>query len=199
MADDRAFIYETSREQAVKVILTLILLLVSIGIVGIILGQNEKGAVSLPDPIQNIVYEEVASVSPLGLFIIAFAGALFFMPSPVEFAYFLGLSKGHSPIILFFVTVLGIVGGNIINYLVGARFSAFIMHIVPKKKLFGARRWVSRYGGYMIFIFNLIPSPAPLLTFALGIIRYNMTRLFALLIGATVLKYAMVYAIHTLL
>ncbi len=71
-----------------------------------------------------------------------------------------------------------------------------IMHIASKKKVYDTRRFVNKYGALGIFLFNFLPFPAPLLTFALGIARYNFTRLFVLTLVGKLAKYIVLIIIY---
>jgi uncharacterized membrane protein YdjX (TVP38/TMEM64 family) len=80
------------------------------------------------------------------------------------------------------------------NYFVGSKLFFIVRDLVPKKRMYKIRRWVNRYGASMVFIFNLVPIlPGSLLTFALGITRYDFTRLFMFLILGSSLKLLIVY------
>ena len=80
----------------------------------------------------------------------------------------------------------------------GAKLSGPILGFVSKGKLYKTRRLVNKYGAFGIFVFNLIPSPAPLLTFGLALTRYNFKRLFLWTFIGKCLKYLIIIAFYLL-
>jgi membrane protein YqaA with SNARE-associated domain len=108
------------------------------------------------------------------------------------------LLKGAPHIPVAVAALVGAMLAHIVNYLVGRRFSAFFIHLASKKGLYKTRRAVNRYGGYAVLLFNILPLPAPLLTFALGIARYKVSRLFILLFIGNVIKHAAIVGLFVL-
>ena len=72
------------------------------------------------------------------------------------------------------------------------------MNFISKKKVYETRRFINRFGGYGVFLSNLSPLPAEILTFALGITKYNVYRLYTLQILGTVIKYVAIVGIALL-
>ena len=116
-------------------------------------------------------------------------GGLFFVPSPDEIIFYYGLSKGHSYLFAFVGAILGYMIAQVINYYAGNKISPLVMHVISKRKVYKARRFVNKYGTLGIFLFNFLPFPGPLLTFALGIAKYNFIRLFVLALTGIAFKY----------
>ena len=85
---------------------------------------------------------------------------------------------------------------QILNYYIGFKLSPYVIDLLSKRKIYHARRYIHKYGGYGIIIFNVLPLPAPLLTLALGITKYNFRRLMILTIIGRGLKYASVIVFY---
>jgi len=139
------------------------------------------------------------NTTPIGLFYGHFVGGIFFVPSADELIFYYGLLHGNPPILSFFAAIIGYMLAQILNYVLGYKISNFILHIVSKKKVYKTKRWINKYGAYGIFIFNITPLPAPLLTFALGVTKYSFKRLFLIITIAKVLEYLALIGIFLLL
>lgn len=194
------FIYEWTDYNRKKAVLTviissLILIAISVAII------NSWSVVKSSTPftaIKSFVIEDIEEVTPLGLFYITFLGDLFFNPLPPELFFVTGLIKGN-PIYLTLVLVMaGAILAHIFNYFLGSRFHGFFRYFMSKKNLYKLRRKVNKYGAYAVLIFNVAPFPAPLLTFALGITKYNVSRLFTFLLIGNFIKYGAITLFYTL-
>ncbi len=129
-------------------------------------------------------------LTPVTLFYSGIMSGLFFVPVPLEFAYIAGVRAGSPVIESTLAVIAGFVIGNLISYVAGWKLSRFALHLVSAKKLYGLRRKVNTYGGYAVFLFNVIPAPSPQLTFGLGMARYNMARLFTWLVVGNLIKFS---------
>ncbi|MDO8467485.1 MAG: VTT domain-containing protein [Nanoarchaeota archaeon] len=141
---------------------------------------------------------DVINTTPIGLFYLHFIGGIFFVPSADELIFYYGLIEGNPPILSFLAALIGFLLAQILNYFIGLKTSSFILNIVSKKKVYKTRRFVNKYGAYGIFIFNVLPLPSPLLTFALGLAKYNFKRLFLITILAKSIEYGILIAIFLL-
>lgn len=131
-------------------------------------------------------------LTPVTLLYSGAISGLFFVPIPLELA-FLGGVRAGSPVGPSLVAVIaGFLLGNLVSYLVGWKLSRYVMHLVSAKKMYGLRRKVNRFGSVVVFLVNLIPGPAPQLTFALGMARYNMARLFSWFLAGNIVKYSII-------
>ncbi len=201
MKKDFSFISENSNKHKIKILLTVITLTI------IFLGATIAFVTSYDKLITNYsqlnslktaLYEEISALSLGGLFYTGLIGGLFFIPLPQEVFYYYGLFKGN-PIILSAITVnAGFLLAQAINYFVGSRLNKIFIHLVSKRRLYRVRRFISKNGGKGVFLFNLLPLPAPLLTFALGITKYNIYRLYFYMIIGTFLKYSAIVIIFIL-
>ena len=141
----------------------------------------------------------IANTTPLGLFYGHFIGSIFFMPSLDELVFYYGLMNGNPLLFSFLAAIFGFMLAQILNYFIGFKLSGFMLHLVSKKKVYKTKRWINKYGGYGIFVFNIIPLPAPLLVFALGVTKYNFKRLFVIALIAKSLEYTTIIGIFLLL
>jgi len=140
----------------------------------------------------------LTNTTPIGLFYGHFVGGIFFVPSADELIFYYGLLQGNPPLFSFGAALFGYMLAQVLNYLMGSKISTLVLHLVSKKKVYKTKRWVNKYGAYGIFLFNVTPLPAPLLTFALGVTKYNFKRLFLITIVAKVLEYLAIIGIFLL-
>ncbi len=142
------------------------------------------------------IKQEVASVTLSGLFYAHLLGGLFFVPSPDEIIFYYALMKGNTPHLALIVATAGYMVAQIINYVLGRKLSGPILTIVSKEKVYKFRRFTNAYGGLTVFVFNVLPFPAPLLTLALGIAKYNFYRLMFWTTLGKVIKYGAIAAFY---
>ena len=133
--------------------------------------------------------DNISNATVWGLFFAHLIGGIFFIPSPDEIIFYYGLVKGNPYFLAFLSAVTGYMIAQVLNYYIGNKISPLVMHIISKRKVYKARRFVNRHGTFGIFLFNFLPFPAPLLTFALGIAKYNFTRLFTITLIGKMCKY----------
>src|SRR3989344_3172189 len=137
----------------------------------------------------DFLTENISNATVWGLFFAHLIGGIFFVPSPDEIIFYYGLVKGNPYFLAFLSAVIGYMIAQVVNYYIGNKISPLVMHIISKRKVYKARRFVNRHGTFGIFLFNFLPFPAPLLTFALGIAKYNFTRLFTITLIGKMCKY----------
>lgn len=141
----------------------------------------------------------LTNTTPLGLFYGHFLGGLFFVPSADELIFYYGLLNGNSLLFSFIAALSGYLLAQLVNYVLGYNVGAFLLHLVSKRKVYRTKRWINKYGAYGIFVFNITPLPAPLLTFALGVTKYNFRRLFLITIVAKTLEYLVIIAAFSII
>jgi len=74
-----------------------------------------------------------------------------------------------------------------------------VLHLVSRKKVYKARRYINKYGSYGIFLFTAVPFlPGPLVTFALGVAKYNIPRLFVITFLGKSLTYGIIVILFLL-
>ena len=128
-------------------------------------------------------------LTPVTLLYTGVLSGLFFVPIPLEFAFLAGVRAGTPVGLSFLAVIAGFLVGNLVSYLVGWKLSRFVMHLVNAKQMYGLRRKVNKYGSVAVFLVSVVPGPSPQLTFALGMARYNMARLFVWFLAGNVVKY----------
>lgn len=193
MSKDFYYIKETSNVSKITVFLTsLFIVIIIVGIFIALLSIVDDALLNKPGikSIKDFIMTDVKEITPIGLFYIGLGGGIFFMPIPHEPFYYYGLVKGNSILFSLFTINAGFFLAQILNYLMGLRLSKIFRNLVSKKDLYKVRRFINKHGGIGVFFFNLLFLPAPLLTFALGITRYNVYRLFFYTFLGTALKYA---------
>ena len=195
------YIKETSNKYKIKLFLTsVIVFIIILGSLIAFTNTFLKPTSDFPalDSVKQTLFNEIKSFSPAGLFYTGIIGGLFFIPLPQEAFFYYGLSKGN-PLFLSLLTInSGYLIAQGINYFIGLKFNKYFFYFVSKRKLYKARRFINKHGGKGVFLFNLFPLPAPLLTFSLGIAKYNLYRLsFYILLGVA-FKYFLIILLFLL-
>ena len=146
--------------------------------------------------LEKIIQKDITKLTPLGLFYLTFITELFFIPFPLEPLLIISLNQGHPLAFALPLLLLGIITSHTINYLIASKFKQIISHLISKRKLYNARRWLNKYGAYTIIIFYALPFPAQLLAVGLGLAHYNFKRYFTLMIIGLSIKYGLVTAAY---
>lgn len=187
MTRNREFIYEISRFEKSKPVL-ISLLFTSIFVVILTLIYTfvlQKWVFFLT--IQNYIIQEISQTTPAGLFFLGFFGSLFFIPVPIDGIFYYAIIRGANIVLAVLLVIIGNTIGNLISYWIGFKLSKFTIQFVSLKKMYAAKRWVNRFGPWAILFFNLTPLPGSVLTFALGIAKYNVYRMVTFFtIGITI-------------
>lgn len=195
MVNASHFIAETSSKRKRKIVLTtfvICLILIGMGIAGFTVLKESIKNTSLFKPIYNVIVNEIQESTPVGLFYQSFLTGLFFVPFPQELFFYIGLQKGNSIILSVLLSNAGYLLAQALNYALGWSLSQTVIHLISKKTLYKARRYVNKHGRTGLFLFNLFPLPAPVLTLGLGITKYNIYRLFFYTLLGSMLKYPIV-------
>ena len=186
------FVQESSNRQKIKIFFVSLLLLIVIvsTITFAFLFFKESMDRSAPIlALKSFINNEVKNVTPIGLFYLSFTGAFFFLFAPVELFFVIGLRHGNPVLISIFYVLAGMIPAHAVNYFVGSRFGSIILNFVSKKKVYGIRRKINKYGPYAILFFNILPLPADILTLALGMTKYNIIRLYTFMISGAIIKF----------
>lgn len=189
------FIKETSNKYKIKIFTFMIIFsIIVLGLSLAIVSLKNKFNFNIPfyDALRMMIATEVSSFTVAGLFILGFFGALFFVPVPQEAFFYYALLKGNPIFVSFLAINAGFFLSQIVNYYLGSFIGRFLMPFLPKKKMYSIRRFVNKNGAKGILIANILPLPAPLLHFALGITKYNVYRLSFYLLLGTVVKYSFI-------
>lgn len=186
------FIYETSNNRTQRFIALCLMILLALSGLFFILGGvdlasggkvsgNEKTDL-IPDFVKEVTLEKQFLVS-------AMSGMIIF-PIPNEVPFYMGLKQGNDPLLSILLTVLGFSIGNCITYFLGLKLSKQVVYLLSTKKIYELRRKVNTWGIYAIIAVNIIPSPSDILTFGLGMVRYNFKRLFITLVISNMIKFS---------
>ncbi|MEK6850011.1 MAG: VTT domain-containing protein [Nanoarchaeota archaeon] len=187
-----AFVYENSNFYKIRIfIFALVFILILLALI-IAFRETLWQAAKQNNLIQSIVsLTRLKSVelNVSDLFFAGLLGGLFFILMPLEVMFYSSIIKGSSPLLSIFMMTSGFVLAQAINYYVGTKFSPLVMNFVSRKKVYSVRRFINKHGSYGIFLINLSPLPSEILTFALGLAKYNVYRMFMFVILGTLLKY----------
>jgi membrane protein DedA with SNARE-associated domain len=127
--------------------------------------------------------------------LVNFAGYLFFIVLPVEALVPWYLAAGHSGESVAALAVGTAVAAQLADYGIGRLVSGDVVdHLIRRERIERARAKIDRYGGWTIFVFNLLPLSSPSMAAAAGVVRFGVVRTQAWSVAGLTLKYgAMVW------
>ncbi len=192
----RVFAFETREHLRFRIIALAIIIAISLfgGFLAVTSLFSEGTSLS---EVFSSIRPDLSLLTPSTLFYSGAISGLFFFPVPLEATFYLGVTNG-SPVIASILAVIGgFILGNIVSYLIGWKLSRAVSHLVSAKKMYALRRKVNTYGSWAVLVVNMIPAPSPLLTFSLGIAKYNIARLFFFLILGNIIKFSVLGLIVT--
>ena len=190
-----SFIYENSNQYKLRVFMVTIFAACILIALFIAFGEPLYQAAktnSIFNSLESLTRFELSELTPTNIFYTGLLGGLFFIFLPTEVLFYGSIAKGSSPVLAVFLIISGLLLAQVINYYVDSKLNPIFMHLVSKKKVYEIRRFINKYGGYGVFLANISPLPSEILTFALGITKYNVYRLFILTFIATVIKYIVI-------
>jgi membrane protein DedA with SNARE-associated domain len=128
----------------------------------------------------------------LGSFaLVNFAGYLFFIVLPVEILVPWYLAAGHAGHWVAGLAVGTAVAAQLADYGIGCLVSGDVVdHLISRARIERARAKIDRYGGWTIFLFNLLPLSSPTMAAAAGVVRFGVLRTQAWSVAGLTLKYA---------
>lgn len=190
--------YESHTGKIITTLIAIFIFLVLIfgGVLFLIFWYPIIEAIPLLSLVVSQIRTSITEATLIGLLYAHFLGGLFFVPSPDEIIFYYALLKGNPPILALGIALFGYMAAQLINYFLGKKVRTPLLTIISKEKLYQTRRFVNKYGSVGVFLFNVLPFPAPLLTFALGIARYNIRKLFILTIAGKVIKYLVIIGFY---
>ena len=191
------FIYENSNTYKIRLLLFVLFIILVCIALSISFGKpiyESAQKTSIFQSLTSLTKFELTELTPTGLFYVGLIGGLFFIFLPLEVMFYGSILKGSNPWLSLFMMVVGFMLAQCVNYFIGAKLNPIFMHLISKKKVYQVRRFINKYGGYGVFLSSISPFPSDLLTFALGITRYNFYRLFTLAFIGTLIKYAVIAA-----
>ena len=108
----------------------------------------------------------------LGLFYANFFGGLFFVFLPVEIIYVYYTLLDHNDLIIFLVSMVGIMLGMAINYGVGRILGSTVLKFALRKKFDWLTNLNDKYSAWIIVIGNAVIFPAQLYALIVGVTKY---------------------------
>ncbi len=196
------FVHETSNVKKIKIFLISLFVLIILASFAVTFQLKFYPIFKesfLVKSIESLLKEEITQLTPIGLFYAGILGGSFIIPSPLEIIFYLSLTKGNNVLLSFLFLNIGLLLIQIVNYWLGVKFSPIILNFLSVKKVYKIRRLTNKYGAFLIFFVSVIPAlPYEVLTFALGIARYNFYRLFILVTTGSLIKYAAIAGIFLL-
>ncbi len=135
------------------------------------------------------VATEISASSYIGTAYIALIGGLFFIFLPLELLFYKALATGGSAALLFLIFIIGVIISYSLDYIIGEHFSGISRKLVSPKKFYKLKSFINKHGKAAILVIYLVPlMPSQLMTFMLGVFRYDKTRLFVFFICSWILK-----------
>ena len=193
------FVKEESNISKLKSFFTTIFILVFLLVISVLfftIWYSFVEKIPILNTMVAVMKNDIARVNPRGIFYAHFIGGLFFVPSADELIFYFGIVKQNPIPLMFLLAIGGYMLAQLFNYYVGYKSSRHFINLISKKHLYKSRRFVNKYGSYGLFLFNLLPFPAPTLTFALGITKYNFYRLMFFTLLCKITKYILVIVFY---
>jgi membrane protein YqaA with SNARE-associated domain len=109
----------------------------------------------------------------LGLFLLSFFVNLFFISFPDEVHFITYLLAGHDPLVLIPVVAAGGLLGLTVDYVIGRVAGTALLRALMKQKYYKFKFASDKWGGVILVLGNLIPSPVQWFAVALGAFNYG--------------------------
>lgn len=152
---------------------------------------------SNPSIYNNFLYfsSQIKNSTLAGLFYISILGAIFFLAIPMEaiFIYYLS-STFHSTFFIISIIVLGSIIGLTINYFIGWILGDKVLKKFFEKENYDKyKNYITKYGGFVLVIGNIIPSPIEPLTLLYGSFNYSYKKFLILCLIGRIIKYTLLF------
>ncbi len=141
------------------------------------------------------IFTEITAKTEPGIFYLFSGSSLFFFPVPLEIL-FLNMLKEISFSLLFPSVLLGIIAGQIINYLLGRFFGFVFRPFLKKKTKEKIKKKLEKYGIFAVFIIHILPFPFQLFNLICGIFRYRVFKWFSFMTLGLLVKHIILYFIY---
>ena len=127
--------------------------------------------------------------------LIHFAGYLFFLLMPVEALVPIYQGEGHAGSTLILIAIATAIAAQLIDYGIGRSIKEDSIHeLIGEKRYLRFKATIDKWGGWAIFLFNLMPLSSPNMLLVAGMTRYSARRAFLYsVIGLTGKYVAIVY------
>lgn len=179
--EDNKFVLETSNWEKLKSFFVVLGISCFFVVLGVLLAKYWNQGLSnigFLNVIVSAINNSISNFTIWGVFYASFLGGLFFVPTPDEVLFYYAITKNSLILFSILATLAGYFLAQLINYYIGLKASDHILNFVSKRQLYKSRRYINKYGGIGIFLFHLLPFPAPVLVLGLGLAKYNLKRLF---------------------
>ncbi len=113
----------------------------------------------------------IGSGTALGIFYLFLFSSLFFLPVPLE-VLFLTLARRADPVFIATYAILGILVGQVINYMLGRLFSIIFIAMLKRSTQKSAKEKLAKYGGFSIGAVHLIPFPFQIFNVVTGLFKF---------------------------
>jgi membrane protein YqaA with SNARE-associated domain len=150
------------------------------------------------NPTTAKIYSEIAGKTLLGLFYISILSALFFITLPAEIPFVYYLFLGNNPIVVAIIVLAGNAIGLAIDYLIGFVIGQEFVKRFLKEKYNKWHERVMKWGGVLVVIGNVIPSPIEVITVVFGGLRYPFLKLLKYSSLGRILKFVILTIIYYL-
>ena len=138
--------------------------------------------------------QSIGSQSNRGIFYLFLFSSLFFLPIPLEVLY-LTLATKIDPTFLATHAVLGILAGQVVNYLLGRLFGFTLRPILKKSTQKKAKEKLAKYGGFAVFTIHSIPFPFQIFNVVTGLFKYPLYRWMPCMSLGILLKFVVLMSI----
>ena len=129
--------------------------------------------------VQNLFMELINQYGYIGIFLVSlFSNGTIIFPVPYLFVlYGLGTSKLFNPLLVGVVSGVGATLGELTLYFLSS-LGRFILPKEYRAKAEKMKLLIDKYGPIVIFIFAATPLPDDLIYPLLGVMRYNLVKVF---------------------
>jgi len=167
-----------------------VILLIVITLIILFIHYNKISVVSLIKkspalwPIYSYVQYHITKRTLTGMFYAVFLGSLFFIVFPLEIIYLYYLYGGYNVFEIAGIYLVASVLGLLLDYLIGLLFGERILRYLFKDKLDKFQALGQKYGGFFVFIGNMLIFPIQYFSLLLGSLRYSFKKfLFYTIVG----------------
>jgi membrane protein YqaA with SNARE-associated domain len=141
-------------------------------------------------------FDEITARTDLGIFYLFMFSSLFFLPVPLEALYFAMLKSGLDLYGTFKLVVLGIIAGQIINYMLGRILGFVFISFINRSTRKSIKRKLSKYGILAVSAVHIVPFPFQIFNFVTGILRYSFFKWLIFVIIGLSFKHIVMYYIY---
>lgn len=139
----------------------------------------------------SYLFLHMKSGSLLGALYTTLIGGLFFIPIPMDI-FFINFITNNSAFVAIPVFLGGLCISFGINYWMGSKLTYLSKRIIGIKKFYKVKTKVNHYGSWGIFLFNVLPLPAQILSVIAGVFRYNKVKFYVFFVLGQAIKFSII-------